>query len=365
MSTDLLFQIALTLVPNIGDVHARALVNHFGNAQNIFEAKRKDLESLDGMGIVRAASIKNFKDFSLAEKEIGFIEKFKIKPLFFTDTTFPQRLLNSYDCPVLLYYKGEADLNVPKAVAVVGTRNNTDYGKNLCEKFIEELISQEVLIISGLAFGIDTIAHKAALKNNLSTVAVLGHGLDIIYPPENSQIARQMINNGGLLTEFISRTKPDRQNFPLRNRIVAGIADAVVVIETGIKGGSLITAELGAGYNKDVFAFPGKVNDNKSEGCNFLIKTNRAGLITSAEDLVQNMGWAPAKKNARKQKQLFIELKPDEKVIVDILQKQEQMHIDELYMQSKLSSSQVAAALLMLEMESIIESLPGKLYRLH
>jgi DNA processing protein len=352
------------MVPNVGDVHARALVNHFGSAQSIFKARRKDLESLDGMGIVRAASITNFKDFSLAEKEIEFIEKFKIKPLFVTDTSFPQRMLNSYDCPVLLYYKGEADLNAPKAVAVVGTRNNTDYGKNLCEKFIEDLISQEVLIISGLAFGIDTIAHKAALKNNLPTVAVLGHGLDIIYPPENNQIARQIINNGGLLTEFTSRTKPDRQNFPLRNRIVAGISDAVVVIETGIKGGSLITAELGAGYNKDVFAFPGKVNDNKSEGCNFLIKTNKAGLITSAEDLVQNMGWAPIRKK-RKQKQLFIELKPDEKVIVDILQKQEQVHIDELYMQSKLSSSKVAAALLMLEMESVIESLPGKLYRLH
>ncbi len=365
LSKELLYQIALTLIPNIGDVHAKALVNHFGNAEAIFNAPKKHLDSLEGIGIVRANSIKNFHDFDKAEKEISFIEKYKITPLFITDKNYPQRLLNCYDSPAILYYKGNADLNTSKIVAIVGTRNNNEYGKNVCEKLIEELAAENILIVSGLAFGIDSIAHKTSLKNNLKTIGVLGHGLDMIYPSQNTSLAKQMSTHGGLLTEFRSNTKPDRQNFPSRNRIVAGISDAVVVIETGIKGGSLITAELGNGYNKDVFAFPGRVNDTKSEGCNYLIKNNKAALITSANDLLENMGWVQLKKpSAKKQKELFIELSPDEKIVVEILQMQDQIHIDELYIKSKLNSSKVAAALLMLEMQNVVISLPGKIYKL-
>ena len=363
MSNDFIYQISLTLIPNIGDIHAKALINHFGNAGAIFKAKKKELEEIEGIGSVRARSIKEFENFNLAEEEIAFIQKYKITALFITDKNYPQRLLNCYDSPVILYYKGNADLNSSKIVAIVGTRNNNEYGKSVCEKLVEDLAEQNILIVSGLAFGIDSIAHKSALKNNLKTVAVLGHGLDRIYPTQNKSLAKQMIEQGGLLTDFRSKTNPDKQNFPKRNRIVAGISDAIIIIETGIKGGSLITAELGNGYNKDVFAIPGRTNDTKSEGCNYLIKNNKACLITSADDLLENMSWKEQKKpSAKKQRELFIELTDDEKIIVNILQQQEQIHIDELYIKSGLSSSAVASALLTLEMQGVVNSLPGKVF---
>lgn len=365
MHNDLLYQIALTLVPNIGDVHAKALVNEYGSAQAVFKAKKKDLDNMEGIGIVRAKSIKEFTDFTSSEEEIKFLEKYKITPLFITDENYPKRLLNCYDSPAMLYYRGNADLNTSRIVSVVGTRNNSDYGKSVCEKFIEELRSENVLIASGLAFGIDTIAHKAALKQNLQTVAVLAHGLDRIYPPQNKTLAKQITEQGGLLTEFISNTNPDKQNFPRRNRIVAGMCDALIVIESSKKGGSLITAELGNSYNKDVFAIPGRTNDLKSEGCNYLIKNNKAALINSAADFLEMMSWIDAPKSTtKKQRALFIELAPDEKIIVDILQQQESIQIDELYFKSGLSSSAVASALLMLEMQQVIISLPGKVYKL-
>ena len=365
MKNDLLYQIALTLIPNIGDVNAKALVNHFGSAKAIFEAPKKEIDSIEGIGNIRAASIKHFKDFSRAEEEIVFIEKYKITPLFLTDEAYPKRLLNCYDSPCLLYFKGNADLNASKIVAIVGTRNHHEYGKNICEKLIEELINENVLIVSGLAFGIDSIAHKASLKNNMKTVGVLAHGLDRIYPNQNTSLAKQMIECGGLLTEFKSNTKPDKPNFPGRNRIVAGISDAVIVIESGLKGGSLITAELANGYNKDVFAIPGRVNDTKSEGCNYLIKNNKAALICCADDLLENMGWKQDKKpTIKKQRELFIELSADEKTVIDILQLQQNVHIDELHFKSNLSSSAIAQALLMLEMQGVVSSLPGKIYKI-
>lgn len=366
MQKELLYQIALTLIPNIGDVNAKALVNHFGSAEAIFGASKKVLDEIEGIGSIRAASIRNFKDFSRAEDEIAFIKKYKITPLFLTDKNYPQRLLNCYDSPPMLFYKGSADLNTAKMIAIVGTRSHDDYGKKICEKLIEELVNEDVIIVSGLAFGIDSIAHKASLKNNIPTIGVLAHGLDRVYPSQNATIAKQMISCGGLLTEFKSNTKPDKQNFPGRNRIVAGMTDATIVIESGIKGGSLITAELANGYNKDVFAFPGRVDDSKSEGCNYLIKSNKAALITCANDLLEIMGWKKSKKILpKKQRELFIEFTSEEKIIVDILQMQEQMQIDELYFKSKLSSSEVAKALLMLEMQGIVSSLPGKIYKMN
>jgi DNA processing protein len=365
LSAELKYQIALTLIPNIGDIHAKALINHFGNAEAVFSARKKELEILEGIGTIRANSIKNFSDFKKAEEEISFIKKYKITPLFITDKNYPQRLLNCYDSPAMLYYKGNADLNSSKIVAVVGTRNNNEYGKAICEKLIEEFTDEDIIIVSGLAFGIDSIAHKASIKHEMKTIGVLAHGLDRIYPSQNSGLAKQMITNGGLLTEFRSFTKPDRQNFPSRNRIVAGISDAIIVVETGIKGGSLITAELGNGYNKDVFAFPGRINDTKSEGCNYLIKNNKAALFTCANDILENMGWKKKKEiSAKKQRELFIELSADEKTVVNILQQQQQVHIDELFLKSKLTSSAVAAALLMLEMQAVVTSLPGKIYKL-
>lgn len=364
MQSDLLYQIALTLVPNIGDVRAKALIETFGDAETVFKTPTKYLEAIDGIGTIAANSIKYFNDFKLCEDEIKFIEKNKITTLFITEKEYPQRLLNCYDSPTLLYYKGNADLNTTKIVSVVGTRNNTDYGKNICDKLIEDFSELNILVISGLAFGIDSIAHKAALKNNLKTVGVVAHGLDKIYPAQNKPLAKEMLTQGGLLTDFMSGTNPDKQNFPRRNRIVAGICDALVVIESSKKGGSLITAELANSYNKDVFAIPGRVNDLRSEGCNYLIKNNKALLITSADDLLHLMNWKEEPKKVKKQRELFIELTPDEKIITDILSQQDSIQIDQLYLKSGLSSSAVANALLMLEMQGVVSMMPGKVFKL-
>jgi len=365
MNNDLLYQVALTLLPQIGDVHAKALLNIYGNAESIFRAPKRQLEKIEGIGSVRASGIKHFNDFKTCEEEIAFLEKYKVQPLFINDINYPKRLLNCYDSPVLLYYRGNADLNNSKVISVVGTRNNSDYGKHICDQLIEGLKNTHALVISGLAFGIDTIAHKAALKNNLSTVGVVAHGLDRLYPPQNKPLAKNMIENGGLLTDFKSGIAPDKQNFPKRNRIVAGICDALIVIESAKKGGSLITAELANSYNKDVFAIPGRATDPKSEGCNYLVKSNKASLITCANDLLEIMNWVEKEKPIlKKQRELFIELTAAEKTITGILQEKTNCSIDELYLKSGLSSSEAAQALLMLEMQGIIMSLPGKIYKL-
>jgi DNA processing protein len=367
MNSQLLYQLALTEIPNIGWVQAKILAQHFGEAEKIFKAKHSLLEKIEGIGLVRANSIKIFHDFSNAEKEIKFIEKFKIKPLFISDKDYPQRLLNCYDSPTLLFYKGTADLNATKIVSIIGTRTHTEYSKKMTDKLIEELSIQNILIVSGMAFGVDALAHKAAVKNNLPTIGVLGHGLDQIYPPDHSNLAKDMVKNGGgLLTEFRSQTKPDKHNFPTRNRIVAGMSDATIVIESGIKGGGMVTAELANGYNKDVFAFPGKVTDNKSAGCNYLIKSNRAMLLTDAQQLIEIMGWEEKsqKLKVKSQKEIFIELSKDEKIIVDILKEKETVHIDEINLRSGLSSSTIAAAILNLELQNVVNGLPGKIYKL-
>jgi DNA processing protein len=368
MTNDLLYQLALTEVPNIGCVQAKILAQHFGESEKIFKAKQSILEKLEGIGTVRANSIKRFTDFSKAEEEIKFIEKFKITPLFITDTDYPQRLLNCYDSPTLLFYKGAADLNVSKIVAIVGTRTHTEYSKKITDKLIEELSSQNILVVSGMAYGVDSIAHKGAIKNNLPTVGVLGHGLDQIYPPDHSGLAKDMLkHDGGLLTEFRSKTKPDKHNFPTRNRIVAGMSDATIVVESGIKGGSMVTAELANGYNKDVFAFPGKVTDSKSAGCNHLIKSNKAMLLTDAQELIEIMGWEEKKQKSKvkSQKEIFIELSKEEKIIIDILNEKETVHIDEINLRSGLSNSAIAVAILNLELQNVVNGLPGKMYKLN
>jgi DNA processing protein len=364
MNQDLLYQIALTLIPNIGCVHAKVLIENFGNAESIFKAKKKDLSAVENIGLVKAAGIKSFDDFKSAEEEIKFIEKYKIQPLFITDKNYPQRLLNCYDSPTLLYYRGNADLNTSKIISIIGTRSNTDYGKSGTEKLVAELRDLNVLIVSGLAFGIDAIAHKAALQNELETVAVLAHGLQTIYPHQHKSLAKDILQHGGLLTEFRNGDKPDKHNFPKRNRIVAGLADATIVIETAIKGGSMITAELANNYNRDVFAFPGKITDTKSAGCNYLIQNNKAILFTDAKELLECLGWQSKKINKKKQKELFIELSGDEKIIINILTERETTHIDEINIRSNLSSSSVAAAILNLELQNVIAGLPGKLYKL-
>lgn len=363
MNNKLLYQVGVTMLPGIGDVYARALVTHFGSPEAVFRATKKDLETIEGIGRKRMEGILKF-NLNKAEEEITFLKKHNIQAIFFQDKNYPKRLAHCFDSPAMLYYKGNTDLNSARFVAIVGTRNQSEYGRNLCENLIGVLENEGVVVVSGLAFGIDTTAHKASLKHQIETIGVLAHGLDRIYPSENKTIARQMIEHGGLLTEFRAGTIPDRKNFPSRNRIVAGMCDCIVVIESGLKGGSLITAELGNGYNKDVFAFPGRVNDPKSEGCNYLIKTNKAALITSGEDLLYMMGWKKDSKiKKKKQRELFIELEDDEQLIYNLLHNGP-VHIDDLYLNSNLNGSAVAKSLLMLEMQGIINTLPGKMYEL-
>lgn len=368
MDADLLYQIALTLVPQIGPVQARNLVTHFGTARAIFQAPGNALKRIDGIGESRAAAIKSFRDFAQAEKETVFIEQFRITPLFITHPDYPKRLLHCYDCPVLLYFKGSANLNASKIVSVIGTRSHSEYGRLATEKLIADLAGLDVLVISGLAHGIDAIAHKAALKNGLPTVGVLAHGLNQVYPSQHTSLAREIVKEGGgLLTEFMSPAMPDRHQFPARNRIVAGLSDATIVVETGVKGGSMITAELANGYNRDVFAIPGKITDPKSVGCNYLIRNHKAFMLTDAAALKESMNWDsgshPTGKN-NKQKQIFIELSREERLLMDLLREKEAMHIDEINLKSGLSNSTVAAAILNMELQNIIFAHPGKVYSL-
>ncbi|MBI5373104.1 MAG: DNA-protecting protein DprA [Sphingobacteriales bacterium] len=367
MHPDLLYQLALTMVPNIGPVQAKILLQHC-EAEEIFHAKKSFLEKIEGIGPVRAESIQQFHNFHLAEEEIKWMEKYKIRALFLTDDAYPKRLLNCYDPPTLLFVKGEADLNASRILSVIGTRSHTEYGRQQTEQLVKELAAARVTIVSGLAYGVDALAHKAALRNELPTIGVLAHGLDQVYPPEHGGLAKDMIkNSGGILSEFRCNVKPDKHNFPSRNRIVAGMADATVVIETGIKGGSMITAELANNYNKDVFALPGKLTDPKSAGCNQLIKTNKAALLTDVPELIEMLGWgeqAKGKTGRNRQRELFIELSPEERTITEILNVNTPLHIDEINLRSGLSSSVVAGALLNLELQSLVLSLPGKQYRL-
>ncbi len=366
MNNELLHQIALTLIPNIGCVQAKLLLQHFeGDVYQIFKSKIKDLSAIEGVGDVRAKSIKYFDNFKRAEQEIEFIEKYKIKTFFFNDVNYPKRLLNVYDPPTMLYYRGDADLDATKTVAIVGTRKNSDYGKKLTDQIIEGLQEYNPLILSGLAFGVDTLAHKSAVKHKLPTVGVLAHSLDKIYPADNTKLAKDMLMaGGGLLSEFKSETNADRHNFPTRNRVVAALADCTIVIETDIKGGSMITAELANGYNKDVFALPGKTTDARSAGCNFLIKSHKAQLITCAQDVINAMSWEQKKKKKNLQRQLFIDFTPNENAIVQILQNVESIHIDELVLKTELTSGEAASALLTLELQSIIQTMPGKMIKL-
>lgn len=365
MDNELLYQLALSFVPNIGHVHAKVLASHFGSAEEIFRANVGLLEKIEGVGTIRANSIKRFSDFKKVEEEIEFIQKYKISPLFLSDKKYPQRLLNCYDPPTILYYKGISDLNAKRIVGIVGTRDNTDYGKQFTESFIRELSSLDILIVSGLAFGIDAIAHKCALKQGLETVGVLGHGLHTIYPPENSSLAKEMVKQGGLLTEFRNKTKPDKHNFPSRNRVVAGLCDATILVETGIKGGSMITADIANSYNRDVFAVPGRTIDTKSAGCNHLIKTNKAILLTDVQQFLEVMGWDEQKKvSTKRQKELFIELSDDEKKVITLFEEKQIISADELVIKSGLSASTVAATLLNLELKNLMQSLPGKMYKL-
>jgi len=358
------YQIAITLIPGVGDIIAKKLISYCGSVEGVFKEKKQNLLKIPSIGETIVKSIINQDVFERVDKELKFIDKFKIKTLFYLDDNYPFRLKQCVDGPLMLYYLGNANLNAGKIVSIVGTRSITEYGKSICKEIIKDLSNHEILIVSGLAYGVDSCAHKAALENNLYTVGILAHGLDRVYPALNKSLAEKMIQNGGLLTDFMSETKPDKENFPKRNRIIAGISDAVIVIEAAKRGGALITAEIANSYNRDVFAVPGKIGDTFSEGCNNLIKTNKAALIQSAEDIMYIMGW-DTKINKQKpaQKQLFIELTEVEKCLYDIISNNN-CSFDEICAQTKYSVPKIAEALLNLELEGIIKCLPGKIYKL-
>ena len=350
-----LHQVALTFIKNIGPSLSKSLVSYFGSAEEVFNAPRAKWMKVPGIGEKTVAQMDMGAALIKAEEELKFIEKNKIDTLFYTDSGYPKRLKNCNDSPVLLYSKGNADLNSQHIISIVGTRNATDYGKLLCKQLIEELQAYNVLIVSGLALGIDVTAHKECLKLNVPTVGVLAHGLDRIYPSQNRLIAEKMLENGGLLTEYPSGTIPDRENFPQRNRIVAGIADATVVVEASIKGGALITAEIANSYNRDVFAFPGRVGDDFSEGCNFLIRNNKAALLTCAADLAYILGWEKTDNTKPVIEQLIFEILRQHKV---------PLAIDDLTIKTNMAISKLAMNLLNMEMQGFIRSLPGKMYRI-
>ncbi len=361
----LLHQLALKFVPGIGDVLAKNLISYCGSAEEIFKTSRHKLLQIPGIGPKMAAAILNPICFSKAEKETLFIEKNKIQAIFYTDAAYPKRLKSCIDAPVMLFYQGKADLNRQRVVSIVGTRHATVYGRQLCDELVGHLKNYEVTVVSGLAYGIDICAHKACVKQKLPTIAILAHGLDRVYPAQHRSIAEKMLENGGLLTEFPSQTNPDRENFPKRNRIIAGMADATIVVEASIKGGALITAEIANSYNRDVFTFPGRIGDEFSEGCNFLIRYNKAGLLTSYADLADQLGWLDDKPSVKNQQLLFpINLTANEQKIFEMLKLSEQMGIDDLAIRTNISVSNLAMNLLNLEMQGLVRSLPGKSYSL-
>jgi DNA processing protein len=361
------YKIALTMIPGIGDISGKKLVAYCGGVEEVFKKSRKDLISIKELGTSIVNKLIEGRDHAIkkALQEIRFIEKHSITAIFFLDKEYPYRLANCVDSPMVIYYRGNANLSPPRILGVVGTRSATDYGKEICSGIIKNLADTGVLILSGLAYGIDSCAHKTALTTGLPTVAVLGHGLDQIYPAANKGLADKMLQNGGLLSEFPSNTKPDRENFPMRNRVIAGLCDALLVVEAANTGGALITADIANSYDRDVFAVPGRVGDMYSGGCNRFIKTNRAALVETADDIKYLMGWE-TKKTGRggHQQKLFVELTPEEQKLADIIKDKDDAGIDLLVAESEMSNSKIAAILLNLEFKGVIKCLPGKRYQL-
>lgn len=369
MQNEKLYQIALSLIPGIGDVNTKHLISYCGSAEAIFKSNKNKLNRIPGIGEKTASLLTNQNVLLKAEKELNEALKENIEILFFTDKRYPEKLKQIQDAPTLLYYKGNADLNTKKIISIVGTRQATNYGKEVVEKIVADLKKYDCLIVSGLAYGIDIFAHKSALKYDLPTVGIMASGLNIIYPSVHKEVAKQMLYQGGLLTEYKLGEKPDAHNFPSRNRIIAGIADAVIVVEAIEKGGALITADIAHSYDKEVFAVPGKLTDKTSSGCNALIQSLKAQIFTSIKDVEVALGWdidIAKKKPGAPPKYDSEELTVDEKMIVQLLLKNNnQLHIDEISWKSQVNISKLASILLNLELKNIVKPLPGKKFVLN
>ncbi len=355
------------MIPKVGSINAKKLIAYCGGIEAVFKQRKKALLMIPGIGQCLASAIANQTVLDNAEKEIEFIEKFGITPLFYLDAEYPERLRQCEDGPIVLFVKSRSCINFnrDKYISIVGTRKATDYGKKICEDIVSGLVQKGYtpIIVSGLAYGIDITAHRAALKNNLQTIAVLGHGLDTIYPAQHRSVAKDIVETGALVTDFPSKTKFDRNNFIKRNRIIAGLTDATIVVESGAEGGALITADLANSYNREVFTVPGSVGAKYSEGCNQLIKSNKAALIETADDIEFLLGWEPKDiKKPPKQIVLFSELSQDEQKIMDYLKGVEQESIDIISINVQMPVSKVSSSLLNLEFAGVVKSKPGKVY---
>lgn len=364
-----IYSIALTMVPGIGHIGAKRLMDGMGCATDIFRLRKEIPERMPEVNRRVIEALDCPRAIARAEQEYEFVRKNRISCLTFHDEAYPFRLRECEDAPAVLFFKGNAGLNSQRVINVVGTRHITDYGIRICASFLRDLkvLCPDVLVVSGLAYGVDIHAHREALANGFSTVGVLAHGLDRIYPYVHRKTAVDMLVNGGLLTEFLSGTNPDRHNFVSRNRIVAGMCDATVVIESAEKGGSLITAELAGGYQRDCFAFPGRATDEYSKGCNQLIRDNKASMILSAEDFVQAMGWGTGSyvmRTGNVQRSFFLDLSEEERKIVTVLERQGKLQINTLVVETDISIQKINALLFDLEMKGVIRVLAGGVYQL-
>lgn len=366
MENNLLYEVAIGMLPKVGAHLTRQLISYSGSAEQVFKQSKGKLLKIPGIGETLANNIINQSILSKAEKEIALAEKNNVTILFYTHKNFPERLKHIPDAPTLLYYKGNADLNAKKTISIVGTRQATSYGKEFVERLLHDLSRHQLVVISGLAYGIDITAHKAALTSNLPTIGVMASGIDIIYPSAHKETAGKMLSNGGLLTEYPFQTKPDAPRFPARNRIIAGLSDAIIVIEAASKGGALITAEIGNSYNKEVFALPGNIGNKYSEGCNLLIRNHKAHILTKAEDIEYIMNWAVASESetSSASELCLNNLNPEEQQLVILLKSGEGIQIDELSWKSQIPVSKLASILLNLEFQGIVKAMPGKKFKL-
>jgi DNA processing protein len=364
-STQKLYEVALVMLPGVGAVLAKQLVSYCGSAEQVFRTPRGRLLKVPGIGEKIAESLlQPAEALKRAEAELAKAGQHGADLRFYTDPNYPTRLRELADAPALLYAQGAADLGAARTLAIVGTRKATEYGRQVTDQMVEGLKKYNPLIVSGLAYGIDIYAHRAALKHGLATVGVLGSGLDVVYPHAHRGTATQMLaQGGGLLTEYPFGTAPDAPHFPSRNRIIAGLADAVLVVEAAASGGALITAEIADGYHREVFAVPGSLHNPASEGCHWLIKNHKAHLVTSADDLAYLMQWETGPTPAKASKKLAAippDLPPDEVTVLSLLAQQPEMQLDDIGWQSQLGVSRAAVALLSLEFQGLVKSLPGK-----
>lgn len=369
MNHEIIYRIALIQLPGIGDLYAKLLTEYFKTAQGVFSASRKELSEIPGIGNVLLSTLRSerLKNLVLerARKEFRFTKQHKISVFTYDDENYPQKLKECNDGPFIIYYKGTSVVNYSKVISIVGSRKATPYGEDLTRKIVKDLQHQNILVVSGLAYGIDSYAHKFSLENSIPTIGVLAHGLDKIYPQKNREIAKKMLGNGGVLSEFMSGTNPNRENFPKRNRIVAGIADATVLVEATTKGGALITANIANSYGRDVFAAPGRVIDSYSRGCNALIKSNRAALIESGEDVLKAMNWIqPSPINIPKQKVIFNQFTEKEKRAIKVIETNGITSKEHIAIRLSMSIKSVSCLLFNLELNGIIKALPGNNYQI-